>query len=177
MNDKDNSIGDPSFRLYLMEEIVAFLVAACLEMACSACIIMPHVSGGQMKAQGTDGVSRGQMKEGVMPGLNMMSFIPFHETATQRSPGVRDWIVSWLGSAAEFLAPQDWFEQGHDVSGGSNDLKGFWHSTFSQGKLLWMPPPAAADVALEELQKACIKCQHSIQVFVCPQLLKPSWFH
>jgi hypothetical protein len=97
----------------------------CLEMDCSARVIVLHVLGELMKAQGTDGVSRGQMKEGVSAGLDMMSFIPFHQTAIQRSPGVKDWISSWLGSEAEFLTPQDWFKRGHDMSGGSNDLKGF----------------------------------------------------
>jgi hypothetical protein len=48
-------------------------------MACSAQIIVSHISGEQMKAQGMDGVSRGQMKEGVTGLLDMMSFIPFHQ--------------------------------------------------------------------------------------------------
>jgi hypothetical protein len=106
----------------------------------------------------------------------MMLFIPFHQTALQRLPGVRDWSVSWLGNDSDFLSPQDWFGRGHDVSGGAVDPKGFWRSTFKPGTLVWLPPPAAADVALEELQKARIKRHHLIHVFVCPCLLKPSWF-
>jgi hypothetical protein len=147
-----------------------------LEMRHRCKIIVSHVSGERMKAQGTDGVSRGQMKEGVTAGLDMMSFIPFHQSAIQRSPQVRDWIGSWLGPEAEFLEPKDWFERGHDVSGGSYDSKGFWRSTFKPGKLVWAPPPGAANVALEELRKARIKRQHSIHIFVCPRLLKPLWF-
>jgi hypothetical protein len=147
-----------------------------LEMRHHCRIIVSHVSGERMRAQGTDGVSRGQMKEGVTAGLDMMSFIPFHESALKRSPTVRDWIASWLGTGAEFLSPEDWYERGHDVSGGSYDSKGFWRSTFKPGKFVWSPPPAAANVALEELRKARIKRQHSIHVFVCPRLLKPLWF-
>jgi hypothetical protein len=129
-----------------------------------------------MKAQGTDGVSRGQMKEGVSAGLSMMSFIPFHLSALDRSPPIREWITSWLGEGAEFLEPKDWFERGHDTLGGSYDAKGFWRSKFKTGKMVWMPPPAAADVALEELRKARIKRQDSLHVFVVPRLMKPYWF-
>jgi hypothetical protein len=39
----------------------------------------------------------------------------------------------------------------------------------------WTPPPAAADVALEELQKARIKRQDSTYFFVCPRLMSPKW--
>ncbi len=36
-------------------------------------------------------------------------------------------------------------------------------------------PPAAADVALEELRKAHIKRQDSTHFFVCARLLTPEW--
>ena len=38
------------------------------------------------------------------------------------------------------------------------------------------PPPAAADVAVQELRKARHKRQQSCHVFVCPRLMKPLWF-
>jgi hypothetical protein len=147
-----------------------------LEMKHGCRIIVSHVSGERMKAQGTDGVSRGHMKEGVSAGMSMMSFIPFHLTASDRSPAVKTWISSWLGAQAEFLEPKDWFVRGHDALGGKVDGKGFWRAGFRPGRLVWMPPPAAADVALEELRKARIKRQRSLHVFVCPRLMKPLWF-
>jgi hypothetical protein len=49
----------------------------------------------------------------------MLSFIPLHLSALQRSQTLKDWIKSWLGNQAEFLEPSDWFERGHDMSGGS----------------------------------------------------------
>jgi hypothetical protein len=61
-----------------------------LEMRHSCRIIVLHVTGKRMKAQGTDGVSRGQMNYGVTTGRDMMTFIPFHHSAIQRLPGVRD---------------------------------------------------------------------------------------
>jgi hypothetical protein len=41
------------------------LTVRCLEMQVGAKIIVRHVLGEQMKAQGTNSVSRGQLKEGV----------------------------------------------------------------------------------------------------------------
>jgi hypothetical protein len=106
----------------------------------------------------------------------MMSFIPLHLTALQRSPTLQEWIRSWLGQQAEFLSPDDWFERGHDVSGGSKDVKGFWRPKILPGTFIWTPPPAAASVALEELRKARIKRQDLLHVIVIPCLLKPEWF-
>ena len=42
-------------------------------------------------------------------------------------------------------------------------------------KYLWAPPPAIAEVALEELRKARIKRQDSTHIFVCPRLMTPVW--
>jgi hypothetical protein len=122
------------------------------EMNYLACFVISHVSGERiMKAQGTDGVSRGQMKEGVSAGLSMMSFMPFHQIVLDCSPSIREWIISWLGKGAKFLEPKDWFEQGHDALGGMNDAKGFWRLNYKAGQMVWMPPPGAANVVLEEL--------------------------
>jgi hypothetical protein len=51
----------------------------------------------------------------------------------------------------------------------------FGSTTLSQESCFWAPPPAAADVALEELQKARIKRQESTQYFVCSRLLTSEW--
>jgi hypothetical protein len=147
-----------------------------LEMHEGAQIIVTHVSGEQMKAQGTNGVSQGQLKEGVSTGADMLSVIPFQLSAIQRSTAVEDWIHWWLGKEAELLSPEGWFERGHGILGGKTGSKGFWRHKFKPGKFIRAPPPAAADVALEELHKARIKRQDSMHVFVCPHLLKPEWF-
>lgn len=129
-----------------------------------------------MKGQGTDGASRGQLKEGVCIGREMLSYIPFHLDSIERSPNVEPWLRSWLGPSAEVLTPTGWFERGHDILGGKYDSKGFWRNTIKPGVFVWNPPPAAAAVALEELRKARIKRQDSLHVFVCPRLMKPEWF-
>ena len=44
-----------------------------------------------------------------------------------------------------------------------------------KGTYLWSPPPAAADVALEQIRISRIKRQSSLHVFVCPRLLCNEW--
>jgi hypothetical protein len=55
-----------------------------LEMWEGASILVSHVLGERMKAQGTYGVSTGQLKEGVSVREVMLSFIPFHLTSMER---------------------------------------------------------------------------------------------
>jgi hypothetical protein len=147
-----------------------------LEMKHRAKVIVSHVAGERMKDQGTDGVSRGQLREGVSAGKEMLTYIPFHLNSIQPSPLVEDWLKSWLGPDAEILSPEGWFERGHDILGGKMDAKGFWRHDIKPGTFVWNPPPAAAAVALEQLRIARIKRQDSLHVFVCPRLMKPEWF-
>jgi hypothetical protein len=51
----------------------------------------------------------------------------------------------------------------------------FWIPEFKRGFYLWAPPPAAADVALEELHVACLKRQDSFHIIVVPRLMTPQW--
>jgi hypothetical protein len=60
-----------------------------------------HILGEHMKDQGTDRVSRGQLKEGVLTGKDMLSFIPLHLSAIQRLPPVETWLKSWLSKDAK----------------------------------------------------------------------------
>jgi hypothetical protein len=139
-------------------------------------LLVIHVSGKRMQAQGTDGVSRGQLSEGVMNGDPMMSFIPLHLTALDRSPILKDWLKEFISPDLEFLSPNGWFERGHNhfESGKMHD-DGHWRPTLRSGKFVWAPAPASAWVALEELRKARIKRQNSTHVFVCPRLMTPEW--
>jgi hypothetical protein len=41
----------------------------------------------------------------------MLSFIPLHLSALERSPPLLEWIKSWAGPSVEALAPEDWFER------------------------------------------------------------------
>jgi hypothetical protein len=139
-------------------------------------ILVSHVSGKRMIRQGGDGVSRGSLNEGVMAGEDMLSFIPLHLSAIERSTTLLDWIRSWTGSGLEVLSPTDWFQKGHDIRGWKKaEGEPFQRPVIQAGVYGWFPPPAAADVALEQLRIARIKRQDSTHVFVCPRLFCPMW--
>ena len=137
-----------------------------------------HVAGTRMIAQGSDGLSRGNMMEGVMLGNNMLSFIPLHKSAIELQPNIETWIKSWVPETPtiEILSPEGWFERGHDILGYEKNIDGLFIPTIRKGTFIWSPPPAAADVAVQELRKARHKRQDSLHVFVCPRLMKPMWF-
>jgi hypothetical protein len=138
-------------------------------------IIVSHVSGRRMVAQGTDGVSRGCLKEGVAAGVdNMLKYIPLHLSASERNPRLREWLTTWLRCQHEILSPNDWFERGHDHFV-STDARNFWRPNFRSGTFVWQPPPGAAAVALEEMRKAIIKRPISTHLFLCPRLLTTEW--
>ena len=128
-----------------------------------------------MIAQGTDGISRGEMNEGIGQGQKMLSFIPLHLSALDRYPPLSDWIKTWAGHPVEILSTNQWFTRGHGHDGGSYDKSGFWRPHLRPGTFIWIPPPAAADVSLEELRKSSIKRHDSMHIFLCPKLLTCEW--
>jgi hypothetical protein len=147
-----------------------------LETHHKARFLVSHVSGKRMIAQGSDAVSRGQLGQGVTAGTDMLSFIPLDKSALERSPILlKDWIQAWSGSGTEFLQPEGWFERSHDLIGGELDEYGHWAPKHKSGTFVWVPPPAAAAVAIEELRKARIKWQGSLHVVIIPHLLTPEW--
>ena len=50
-----------------------------------------------MIKQGGDGLSRGALNEGVVNGIAYRSFIPFHESAFERSPKLKEFIKEVVG--------------------------------------------------------------------------------
>jgi hypothetical protein len=122
-----------------------------IQITHDAQIVVSHVAGTQMIAEGTDGVSRGALNQGVSTGLDMISFIPLHLSAVEWSPHIIDWIKSWLGMDTKLLTPEQWYSRGHSHDGGNYDEYGFWRVMIRLGKFVWSPPPSAADVALDKL--------------------------
>ena len=87
----------------------------------SGCILhVIHVAGTRMKMSGIDGLSRGNLLEGMMAGKDPLTFIPLDEDADERSDGrVSQWVQSWwqdesgeswCGHGLKRLMPDDWFD-------------------------------------------------------------------
>jgi hypothetical protein len=148
-----------------------------LEMDGSCILNMIHVAGARMIQQGTDRLSRGLLSEGVMAGGNMLSFIPLNEGAMERSSKVLNWIRDWSGQdKLEPLRPDEWFDRGHGCRGGSKDSNGLWIPLESgETWLLWAPPPAAADVAMEELLSSRHKRDFINHIVIVPRLMTHLW--
>jgi hypothetical protein len=153
--------------------VIRFLALQTLH-ECSIEVI--HVAGTRMIAQGTDGISRGALNEGVMNGESMMSFIPIHLSATARSPLLQDWLRSWLPGSPRFLEPLDWFQLGHGIAGyGRNFEQSVVPVLCEPGQFVWTPPPYAADMVVAELRKSRLKRAQHLHAFVCPRLCAPMW--
>jgi hypothetical protein len=107
-----------------------------------------HVAGKRMIEQGTDGLSRGCLTDGVMVGKDMTSFVPLHQGAIERSRELLPWLQEGIGHAKdqklEVLEPEDWFEKGHDISGGTVNCDGVWTPTYAYGNFVWSPPPVCS---------------------------------
>jgi hypothetical protein len=138
-----------------------------------------HVAGMRMIVQGTDGLSRGDLTEGVMQGESLTSFIPLHLTAFDRSTTFLPWLCRWCPAGnISPLTPDEWFERGHGILCGHLSPSGAWHPHETQDAwLLWAPAPAAASLALDELQSSRHKRPHINHIFVCPRLFTQYWRH
>ena len=159
--------------------MVAKLRAIELEHGCKISII--HVSGERMKAQGADGLSRGNLLEGVMKHQDILAFVPLHLSAMKRKGGTKlvQWIRSWAECKKEklyILNKEEWFIRGHDIVGYTPpNSSHIVEPIYQKGNFLWAPPPALAEVACEEIRRARNKRQLSTHIFVCPRLLTPQW--
>ena len=60
-----------------------------------------------MIAQGTDGVSRGSLKEGVGVGKNMLELCPWRKSCLEAELELRTWMESWLPEDTLFLTSKD----------------------------------------------------------------------
>ena len=159
----------------LLEMVIEFHTML-MEFGCQAFI--SHVAGTRMIAQGGDGLSRGALNEGVMRGDDFLSFIPFHLSAIEREQKLIKWVCDLTKGEnyhTIFLTPDDWFERGHDIDGWAIGLDAMWRPIIKSGTFVWTPPPAACDVALEELRKARIKRHDSTHLILVPRLMTPRW--
>jgi hypothetical protein len=65
-----------------------------------------HVSGSRMCAQGTDGLSWGQLDEGIMH-HGTLHQVPLHLSALMQEPPLQSWVLSWFSDCPCFLTPME----------------------------------------------------------------------
>ena len=116
-----------------------------LEVSAGCSIHFIHVAGTRMIAQGTDGLSRGDLNEGVMRGDGILSFVPLHLSALERQPKLEGWIRSFvlparLREEVIFLNHEGWFERAHDIVGGAKNGDGVWIPEYRSATYVWTPP-------------------------------------
>jgi hypothetical protein len=136
----------------------------------TGCILhVIHVSGTRMKEAGIDGLSRGDLIEGMMKrGADPMRFVPLSQGAEERSgKGVENWIRSWwrkaggqpwFGAELRLLSPKDWF-----LLYQINEPR------------LWLPPPSAMETVLELFSEDRLVNPHLPHVFCVPRLMTHLW--
>ena len=81
-----------------------------------------------MISQGTNGLYRGDMRELIMKGKTMLSFLLQENLALDRSSSLSKCIKGWdstLGREMEVLYPYRWFELGNNYDGGYINVDGF----------------------------------------------------
>ena len=111
--------------LYIMgtskgKKLLALVIQVKLLETCRGIrMLVSHVSGTKMIAEGGDGVSQGSfLNEGTMTGEEVLSFIPLHLSAIERLSTLLGWLRSWTGMHLQVLPPADcWFQKGHDIQG------------------------------------------------------------
>ena len=132
-----------------------------LQMNNSLSLYLIHIAGKRMIAQGTDGLSRGASYLGVMSGTPFLDYISLHRNALDRQgPSLIDWAMSWFSGTDTplILTPNEWFTRGHT------------HST-----CIWIPPPAAGDIALEQMALSIHKRPNHIHLILIPRLFTSRW--
>lgn len=152
-----------------------------LEMKSKFKIHFVHVAGSRMICQGTDGLSRGDLAEGVMKGASMLSFIPLHLNVFQRAKVVKKWMSQWIlptlgpEEKLEFLNEEGWFWRGHGIDGGSINTEGVWIPKYKDGNFIWSLAPAAGQIAVEQLRAARNKRTSSLHIIIVPRLFTSLW--
>jgi hypothetical protein len=152
-------------------------------------IYVIHISGKRMIGHGTNGLSRGNLTEGVMVGMNFLEFFPLEKTALEQSPELLETIRNWFpGEPLEVLHPAaDWFEKGHDIRGWKRGCH-LNYPIIESGAYLWQPAPAAGKFAVEELRRARLKspcgaldtwddshCEPLVVAIIFPFLVHRPW--
>ncbi|KAL7561171.1 hypothetical protein ACA910_011991 [Epithemia clementina (nom. ined.)] len=113
-----------------------------------------------MIAQGTDGLLQGDLMNEALAGVDMLQYVPLNRTAEERQPGLAKLFIGTASDSYMFL---------------ELNQNGWFKEAFRPGYYLWIPPPAAADVALEKLSESKQIRAETEHIFICPALMMCHW--
>ncbi|KAL7581700.1 hypothetical protein ACA910_022243 [Epithemia clementina (nom. ined.)] len=120
-----------------------------LEMGGNISVHVVWVAGSRMIDQGTDGLSRGDLMNGVLAGGTCSTTFLCISRFTEPMKGLFDPV---------HLDPDGWYER-----------------AFEPGNYVWTSPPAAALEALEQMCESKHIRLSSAHVFVCAALMSNHW--
>jgi hypothetical protein len=147
-----------------------------LDMTSNLRLHLLHIAGTRMIQQGTDAISRGSLPQALLS-ASWSSMVPLHLAAEARSPDLLLWCQTWIPAPGiQPLTPEEWYTRGHGWVGGTYNADKVWMPTNSTDAwLLWSPPPAAAQAAINELSLSRQKRTYINHVFICPRLCTHLW--
>jgi hypothetical protein len=136
-----------------------------------------HIPGTRMIKLGVDGLSRGNMGEGVMKDPDIfLKDVLLNLGLHERSPEMVQWFCNVFGiKSSDVLEPADWFEKGRNVVGWERKGSSPWYPKIKPSTYLWTPAPAAAQYAVEQLRKARHRRQALLHILVIPRLFTSLW--
>ena len=83
----------------LLHDLVLHLGKVEMQMGIEVRLV--HVAGTRMIAQGTDGLSRGMMCEGVLAGRDMLDYLNLARSAVDRCPALVDYVRAFESTQDE----------------------------------------------------------------------------
>ena len=136
-----------------------------MELECGMKVHFVHVHGIVMILQGTNGLSRGNILEGLIVGQEMISVVPLHIGTIASQKELLGWIKSWcLDNGIGLFLPIDWFERGHDILGYTINVDSITTPRLKTSTFISAPHPEVANVSVEELRKVRHKRQYSLHM-------------
>jgi hypothetical protein len=95
-----------------------------------------------------------------MQGVPLIQYLPLNLNAFERCPNLKEWLLDISSGFGPFevLEPEGWYTKGH-----------------TSGNFIWAPPPAAADVVVEQLSMARHKRPGCFHLVVVPRLMTVYW--
>ena len=135
-----------------------------VEMRTGCILHVIHVTETIMKRAGIDGLSWGDLLEGMMTVQKPLDFIQLNESADESSGGQ---VVSWITS---------WQKDRTEAAWGRRALKklvpGDWFQLLTQYRpRLWTPPPAVMETVVEVFNEDLLAHPNTPHVFDIPRLI------